>query len=308
MARKTRLPYLQLYTQDIRGEQTLLRCSFEARYVWREMLGFMHESPERGYLMHANGDPMTEQDLTQMIAPDPHYAGSALDRMRNCILELEMNGVFSRDRRKIIYNRRMVRDEKKAETARSNGKKGGNPKLKTEDNSEINGSKNGDKSDLGQPATHDEQREIQPSDKGRDKLRVQRPESRDHVIDDKSSTTTPPAQPANVVVAVGDRISEITGWDKDPRWFGDYSRLRFWLDEGWDVELDIIPTVRLMMAKRKTPPQTLQYFERAIADANAQRLTPVPKGNPDEHRPVSRTTRASASLDRALAELEEEPG
>ena len=51
--------------------------------------------------------------------------------------ELELNGVFSRDRRGVIYCRRMVRAEK----SRSNGRLGGNPNLlKTKENKNQVGS------------------------------------------------------------------------------------------------------------------------------------------------------------------------
>lgn len=299
MAGKKRLPYLQLYTQDIRGEQTLLRCSFEARYVWREMLGFMHESPDRGFLLHANGDPMTEQDLANMIAPDPHFKGDSLERMRNCLYELEMNGVFSRDRRKIIYNRRMVRDEKKATTARTNGKGGGNPKLKSGDKSEINPRYIGDKSDLEHGVSPENIKGIQPSVN----LTLGIPETRDQrplniVSNNKQQQQHTVARAA---VEFGKQIGKLTGMDKDPRWFGDAPRIERWLSQGWDFDLDIIPAIQRVMARRTGPPNSLKFFEPAIADQHAERLTPLPKGTANA-RPTqpTRSERARESLEKAL--------
>lgn len=56
-------------------------------------------------------------------------AGAPVDEVRSLIGELSLNGVFARDQHGVIYNRRMLRDEKKAATARKNGKLGGNPSL-----------------------------------------------------------------------------------------------------------------------------------------------------------------------------------
>jgi hypothetical protein len=54
---------------------------------------------------------------------------------------------------------------------------------------------------------------------------------------------------------------------------------RGWLANGCDIELDILPTVRAIAARR--PPQSLKtwgYFTDAIADAKAKRTAPMPEG------------------------------
>jgi hypothetical protein len=56
-------------------------------------------------------------------------AGVTETEARDLIGELDRNGVFSRDRKGTIYSRRLVRDARKAEIARKNGKNGGNPSL-----------------------------------------------------------------------------------------------------------------------------------------------------------------------------------
>ena len=50
--------------------------------------------------------------------------------MSGLLAELELNGVFSRDRRGRIYSRRMVRDAKRSEEGRKHGRLGGNPSLR----------------------------------------------------------------------------------------------------------------------------------------------------------------------------------
>jgi uncharacterized protein YdaU (DUF1376 family) len=102
-------------------------------------------------------------------------------------------------------------------------------------------------------------------------------------------------------VDVGKQIAAIVGWDKDPRWFGDYGRVEVWLQQGWDPEQDILPTVRRLMANRKSHPKTMKYFEQAIADAHASRISPAPKGNP--HETTSPRKTKSDIADDALAEF-----
>ena len=95
-------------------------------------------------------------------------------------------------------------------------------------------------------------------------------------------TTDSSAREKSDHVRVGEQISKITGWDQNPSWFGDYSRIEQWLANGWDAEMDIYPTVKRLMAKKTgPPPTTLKYFEQAIADAYAYRNSPIPKGKAD---------------------------
>lgn len=111
-------------------------------------------------------------------------------------------------------------------------------------------------------------------------------------------------------VEVGKEIGRITGLDKDPRWFGDYSRVAEWLQAGWDAELDIYPTVRKLMGKRSDPPRSLKYFEQAIADAYASRMKPIPEGKSNAEfrgggRQGGKSDRARAAVSRALDQFAE---
>jgi hypothetical protein len=63
---------------------------------------------------------------------------------------------------------------------------------------------------------------------------------------------------------------------------------RNWLDNGCDLELDILPTVRALALRR--PPQSLKtwsYFTEAIADAKAARTAPMPEGRPRQKSQAS---------------------
>lgn len=106
-------------------------------------------------------------------------------------------------------------------------------------------------------------------------------------------------------VHIGERIAKITGWDKSPNWFGDYSRIEQWLADGWDEHLDILPTVTRIMANRTGPPGSLKYFERAIAEHRQARLSPLPKAEGGKHVTDSKFRKYTVQDARreALAEL-----
>ena len=55
-----------------------------------------------------------------------------------------------------------------------------------------------------------------------------------------------------------------------------------WLDAGADLELDVIPTVSRLMARRAEPVRTWAYFTAAVREAAAQRLAPVEPIQPAE--------------------------
>ena len=100
-------------------------------------------------------------------------------------------------------------------------------------------------------------------------------------IDVDTSAQADVSREAENIYRLGEQIAEIVGWDKDPRWFGNYSRLGVWLANGWDFNLDIFPTVKkLVKNKNGAAPSTLNYFEKAIADAYATRMAPIAQGTP----------------------------
>jgi hypothetical protein len=70
-----------------------------------------------GYVA-VRGKPLSATEIARATGGTESEVVALLD-------ELERNGVFSRDKRKCIYSRRMIRDEKKGRIARENGKKGG---------------------------------------------------------------------------------------------------------------------------------------------------------------------------------------
>jgi hypothetical protein len=117
----TKNPWFKFYPQDWRGDPKLRICSLGARGLWIEMCAVMHESDPYGHLT-INDKQITDAQLSAVVGGDVGTVSTLLN-------ELEDAGVFSRNRKGIIYSRRMVNDNKKAKTARKNGKSGGNPSL-----------------------------------------------------------------------------------------------------------------------------------------------------------------------------------
>lgn len=111
------------YWSDWRGDPGLRMCSAATRGIWMDMLCLMAEAG--GYLLVNDKAPST-QALARSF-------GATIEEVETALAELEEHGVFSRDRRGVIYSRKMVRGEIKASRARENGKKGGNPNLRKDE-------------------------------------------------------------------------------------------------------------------------------------------------------------------------------
>lgn len=114
-------PFLQLYPQDWRGDETLRICSLAARGLWMECMCLMHFATPYGHLL-VNGKPVTETQLSALV-------GCPQDQISALLAELENAGVSSKTRDGVIYSRRMTRDARKRANAKKNGRLGGNPKL-----------------------------------------------------------------------------------------------------------------------------------------------------------------------------------
>ena len=102
-----KLPFFKFFPSDWVSESSLRVCSLAARGFWIEMLCIMWTSDSRGYLQ-MNGNPVTPEQLARMT-------GCSQDEASHHLQELETAGVFSRDRRGIIYSRRILKDEQERE-------------------------------------------------------------------------------------------------------------------------------------------------------------------------------------------------
>lgn len=92
-----------------------------ARGLWIEMISLMHQANPYGHLLVSGLSP-TDTQLAALV-------GCPSEQITPLVGELEAAGVFSRTRSGVIYSRKMTRMQKKAATARNNGRKGGNPSL-----------------------------------------------------------------------------------------------------------------------------------------------------------------------------------
>lgn len=119
---KDKRPSLQFYPGDWRKDPGIACLSLEARGLWFEMLLLMFECSQRGYLKHGSGHPITEDQLARMV-------GAPIQIVKKCIAEMESAGTFSRDAANVIFNRRMVRDERIRLIRKEVGRLGGNPNL-----------------------------------------------------------------------------------------------------------------------------------------------------------------------------------
>ena len=114
-------PWMKFYPADWRADPRLRMCSLQARGLWIDLIAYMHEGEPYGYL--------TIDGATPTIADIAALVGRPLGEVRKALIELESLKVFSR-KGEAIYSRRMVRDKQQAETDRTNGRRGGNNRLR----------------------------------------------------------------------------------------------------------------------------------------------------------------------------------
>jgi len=114
-------PWSKFFWNDWENDPGLRLCSFAAQGLWMRCLCIMAKANPTGFLV-VGGRPLSNTDLARLT-------GAPEAEVEALMTELDRNGVYSRDSKKRIYNRRMIRDQQKARTNRENGKQGGNPEL-----------------------------------------------------------------------------------------------------------------------------------------------------------------------------------
>jgi hypothetical protein len=98
-------PAVQWYFGDWLRCAELRLCSLEARGLWIDMLGFMHQAQPYGHLVF-QGKAVDAKRLANMVG-----GGTNASRVGKLLKELGENGVYSVDDNGVMYCRRMVRDE-----------------------------------------------------------------------------------------------------------------------------------------------------------------------------------------------------
>ena len=101
-----KFPFIKFFPTDWLAEPSLRVCSVAARGLWMDMLSMMHLAPRRGYLLAATGLPISPVQLARMT-------GCTAEEVTQLLAELQTSGAFSCTNDRIIYSRRMVREEGK---------------------------------------------------------------------------------------------------------------------------------------------------------------------------------------------------
>lgn len=103
------------YWNDWDNDRGLQLCSLAAQGLWMRMLSLAARS---GGYVTVGGKRVTASDLAVLT-------GNATDTIETLLAELHDRGVFGVTKGRVIFNRRMIRDERRRETNRENGRKGG---------------------------------------------------------------------------------------------------------------------------------------------------------------------------------------
>lgn len=117
-AKKHDLPAMPFYFGDWMKAPEIRALPLDTRMVWFEMMGFMWESTERGYLT-INGSPIKTDSLARMIG----ISEVLLEQKLKQLLDFAVYSV--RDSDGAIYSRRMVRDEEIRKIRQKAGSVGG---------------------------------------------------------------------------------------------------------------------------------------------------------------------------------------
>lgn len=109
-------PWSKFFWSDWEADQGLRLCSLAAQGLWMRMLCVCANNDPKGYLA-INGKPLDVTDIARLAGVTGTEAATLMD-------ELDLNGVFSRNRTGCIYSRRMVQDEKLSQEGRKHKKCG----------------------------------------------------------------------------------------------------------------------------------------------------------------------------------------
>jgi hypothetical protein len=116
-----KLPAIMFYPSDWHNDVKVQNLTLHDRAIWFELLLIMHVAEERGKLI-LNGEPMDTNWLAKKVGIKPAM-------MTKALLKFCQTGVAYVDDKGIIYNKRMVQDERLRQVRAEAGKQGGNPIL-----------------------------------------------------------------------------------------------------------------------------------------------------------------------------------
>lgn len=126
-------PGFWFFTGDWLKDPELRFCSLFARGLLVDLLCYMFEAKEQGYLSNADGAPRTDEQIVHAIS------GGGTQEKLAALKELEHSGVLSRDSRGVLYSRRIARLAEISKARSKAGSKGGSkPQAKAKQNEKQN--------------------------------------------------------------------------------------------------------------------------------------------------------------------------
>lgn len=285
MIPQKRKPWMKWYPSDWRGEQLLRLVSREARSVWVDLLGLMHESTLIGTLFVNDRIP-TVETLAKMFGDDPQA-------LAGWIKELIDNGVCSVDEDGAIYSRKMRTAAEISEKGRQDVKGRGGAwafgkkpavKKKTPKGTPNRGA-------IGDPIAQrletrtEEKKESSSSLKA--KVNEREPAKPEPVaIATQPKADVVPLHPQGkskrevmfdrLAVALGiapERMFRMTSFEN----FG--AAFAGWVEKGCDPEKDIWPVITKLAHRanaKGSPIKSPFYFEDAIFTARDDRMASLP--------------------------------
>lgn len=279
-------PWLKFYPRDWRGDQALRAVSMAARGFWMECLCIMHEAKPYGHLL-LNGERIGDDALARMT-------GATVDEVSAWIAELRKAGVLSVSRGGVVHSRRMVRDD-------ATSKKGAQAVSKR-----------------WEQATEKPKESPRPNRGPSIPPSTQKPEARS-----QKDTSPPQQQPVTGSEGRSDgprgerfergsadeleaRLREAAGYQTSPApglfVTGPMAEL---IAEGFDLEREILPTIRAKAMALTRPAQSWSFFVGAIRDARdrANRAPTTARRGGD----VADRERISAELAEARRRLAKRP-
>lgn len=126
-----KLPYIALYPGDWLKD-SISGCSLAAQGLWLRLMFIMQESPLRGHLCKPEdfASPLLDVCLARRC-------GCTIEEYQSLKSELVEAGVPSKTESRVIYSRRMVRDEELRKVRADAGSKGGNARLLKQNSSKT---------------------------------------------------------------------------------------------------------------------------------------------------------------------------
>jgi hypothetical protein len=270
------MPWSKFFWSDWESDQGLRLCSLAAQGLWMRMLCVCAKGDPIGYLA-INGKPLDSTGVARLCGISAEEAESLME-------ELDLNGVFSRDRRGWIYNRRMMKDAKKSATGKKYAKK--RWKQDTDNKgkkSEPNGSPNGPPTTQKPEARS--QIKIDDDDDAGERL--------SDLVPDKPDKLDPPGwrrldREALLTAMGADPVSGLVG--PNGRQIGglaDMHTAGAWLDDLGLTEGEVMAIIAEVMAKKHDgPPSSFRYFNAAMATFAGRKGEPkLSPTKPPERKP-----------------------